>query len=449
MTRPLNSLASQPIRTEPNTTDYEWAGSTLRHLLNLQQPAAELWPFFSGPKRAAKIVGSGHPPLTMEELVKRQPEILGPAGADPEHHGQKYFFVKFLDPSDFPAFAYVGFRPEAVQALRLDAPAFKRHVAELLWQDRQSSEGLAGLAGPQIRSRQLFEQFKQAYKGWAVEEAADNWSGSTSRAFIDPFVLAPNRRAAQDRLAAQADVRRRIVGLMHRIDFEPDQAILIETPTLHAIAGLSLQIHPRTPENFFPKDELWIYKKIELPGPRQGWILVEPQRTFDKTESGGDFFTPFAWTAVGGKEGLGFRKAISRDYLDAFVSLMDATPHPASHYVRKAQRAAFPGGSTQGSAQWHRLVEEAGWPYFLVRELRFAGAGESTTPLTRDCFAELHATQGSIEATLRGGGSTVHRFTVSPTQPAFLPATLPFETITYTAAAPATLLYFTRSKSHR
>jgi hypothetical protein len=442
MTKQLNSLAAQPIRTEPNTTDYEWAGSTLRQLLGLRQPVAEFWPFFSGSKRAAAIAGSGSPPLTMEDLVKRQPEVLGRNGADSEHHGQKYFFVKFLDPSDFPKFAYVGFRPEAVRSLGLDSQAFKRHFADLLWQDRQASEGLAGFVRPQIRSRQAFERFKSAYKGWAIEEAASDWSGQASKAFIDPFVSASDRSMAQDGLAAQAQVRRRIVGLIHRIDFEPDQAILVETPTLHAIAGLSLQIHPRTPENFFPKDELWIYKEVELPEGRRGWILVEPQRTFDKTESGGDFFTPFAWTA----DGLEFRKTISRAYLEQFVGLMDATPHPKTHYVRTAQRLTVPGGSTKGATSWYRLVEEPGWPYFLVRELRFTGAGESTTPLTHECFVELHATQGSIDVTLGGARGAAHQFTVSPTQPAFLPATLPYDTLTYRASAPATLLYFTRSR---
>jgi hypothetical protein len=33
---------------------------------------------------------------------------------------------------------------------------------------------------------------------------------------------------------------------------------------------------------------------------------------------------------------------------------------------------------------------------------------------------------------------------VSPARPAFLPATLPYDTITYRASAPATLLFFTR-----
>jgi hypothetical protein len=440
MATQLNSLASQPIRTQPNTTDYEWAGSTLRQLLGLRQPVAECWPFFSGPKRAAAIAGSGSPLATMEDLVRRKPEVLGRNGADPEHHGQKYFFVKFLDPSDFPKFAYVGFRPEAVRALGLTPPAFRRHFAAQLWQDRQAGERLAGFVRARLRSRQAFERFKRAYKGWAIEEADGDWSGRVARAFIDPFVSASDRRAAREQLAAQAKIRRGIVGLMHRIEFEPDQAILIETPTLHAIAGLSLQIHPRTPKNFFPKDELWIYKEIDLPSGRRGWILVEPQRTFDKTESGGDFFTPFAWTS----DGLGFRKTISRAYLEQFVALMDATPHPKTHYLRTARRLTVPRGSTKGAATWYRLVEEPGWPYFLARELRFTGAGESTTPLTHGCFAELHATQGSIGVILRSAGRAACRFTVSPARPAFLPATLPYDTITYRASAPATLLFFTR-----
>ena len=62
------------MTTEPNTTDYEWAGSTLRRLMQAKQPVAESWPFFSGPGRPARIAT---PPardqLTKEELVTRMP----------------------------------------------------------------------------------------------------------------------------------------------------------------------------------------------------------------------------------------------------------------------------------------------------------------------------------------------------------------------------------------
>ena len=205
-TRRLAALAQQPVTAEPNTTHYEWAGTTLQRLFGAERRISETWAFFSGPTQPARITGDG---VTMETLVTARPEVLGPAGADPEHHGQKYFFVKFLDPSDFPRFAYVGFNPDAVS--RLGKP-LKPHVAELLWQDRQAVESLAELIRPQMGSRHAFEPFKAAYKHWAIAQAQANWAGDAG---IDlaPFV-APARRAAADALITrQLAVRREIVGL--------------------------------------------------------------------------------------------------------------------------------------------------------------------------------------------------------------------------------------------
>ena len=378
----------------------------------------------------------------MEDLVTTRPEVLGPAGADPENHGQKYFFVKFLDPSDFPAFAYVGFRPEAKATMRT-AAALKAHVAGLLWEDRQAVERLAELARLRVNSAEAFAKFKTAYKRWAIAQAKRDWR-SNATLDVRPYVAASQKTLAVAALKRQQAARRAIVRLMHRINFEEDQAILIETPTLHAVAGLSLQLHPRTPENFYPKDELWIYKHVRLPGRSRGWLLVEPQRTFDRTESGGDFFTPFAWTGVGTAGRLGFRKPITQAYLRQFVSLMDATPHPKSHYVRKAAKMTVAGGTTTSRAQWYRLVEEATWPYFIVRELRFEGAGQSVTPLPHHSFIELHATQGEVKVSLGDVRRPRTTVTVSPTQPAFLPASLLDSIITYRASRPAQLQLFTR-----
>ena len=429
------ALASRPILTEPNVTRYEWAGATLQRLFGSPRPIAEVWAFFSGPSRPARIASADG--LTMADLVRQHPDVLGRLGADPEHAGQKYFFVKFLDPSDFPPFAYVGFRPEAVAAL---GHPVKPHVAEWLWQDRQALDTLAELIRPHVGSPERFAGFTDAYKRWAIAQADREWSAELPHA-LEPFALPAKRAELAAALSAQQRARRALTGLMHRLPFRPGEAILVETPTLHAIAGLSLQIHPKTPGNFHPKDELWIYQPVKLPGGGQGWILVEPQRTFDKTESGADFFTPFAWTADGG---LGFRKAITRESLEAFVWLMDATPHPEAHFVRHAQPMAIEGARTTDGVLWLRVVEEPGWPYFLVRELRFDGPGEATTPLGHECFIELHATRGRVEVELSAGGGNVARAAVTPTQPLFLPASLPHDTITYRAGGPATLLFFTR-----
>ena len=124
---------------------------------------------------------------------------------------------------------------------------------------------------------------------------------------------------------------------------------------------------------------------------------------------------------------------------------MDATAHPASHYVRRAAKMTIAGATTTGRAHWYRLVEERGWPYFLVRELRFTGAGRSETPLPHRSFIELHATQGEVRVSLGTRGRTRKQFTVRPTQPAFLPASLPDSTITYQASRSAQLQFFTRS----
>ena len=439
---------TRPIRTLPNTAAYEWAGGTLRRLLQAGGPVAETWAFFSGPSKPAIIAGTKGGTLTMEQLVTTAPQVLGPDGADPENANQKYFFVKFLDPSDFPPFAYVGFRPEAVDALRAQLGgedfhrAFLAYVADLLWQDRQWAEATASLAKAQLTSAGAFKRFKAAYKHWAIQGADANWEG-TIPARLTEFVRPEQTATLTDALANQQEVRRTLVSLMHRIDFEDNQSILIETPTLHAIAGLSLQIHPKTKGNFHPKDEAWIYKSIyDEQGTRLGWILVEPQRTFDKTESGADFFTPFAWT----NQGLGFRKPITKEYLYSFVQIMDTRPRERSHYVRTAKPAELPGATASEQPQWYHTIEEPGWPYFVGRELRFSGVGETSLPLDHHCFQELHVTQGTVEVTLCRG-ETSETFTINPTSPVFLPASLPYDTISYRAQGPAQLSLFTRQKS--
>lgn len=437
-----DAFVPAPLTTDPNTTHYEWAGRTLQALLNVNQPVSEIWPFFSGPQKPARIAGADDS-LTMETLIAHHPEVLGPKGCDPENDQQKYFFVKFLDPSDFPAFAYVGLAPDAVAALRKPGDEFKAYFAQLLWRDRQALEALLQLVQPTLSQRSDFETFKAAYKQWAIAQAAANWEGQ-ARMELARFVDAARASDAAASLESQRQVRRLIVSLMHRIDFRPDQAILIETPTLHAIAGLSLQLHPKAPGNFFPKDELWIYEEVQLPGGRTSWVLVEPQRTFDKTESGADFFTPFAWQGDERVGRIGFRKAISQTYLEEFVRLMDATPHPQAHYVRRPQRMTIPEGTAEGGAQWFRIVEEAGWPYFLVRQLRFDAAGVSSIPCPHHSFIELHATRGTITVELQGASGPTASCAVTPARAVFLPANLPHHTLTFRADAPARLHFFTR-----
>ena len=428
----LGALTQRPITTQPNVTHYEWAGTTLQRLLHRPTPVAETWAFFSGPKQPARIAGA--PGLTMQDLVTTRPEVLGPAGRDPANRNQKYFFVKFLDPSDFPPFAYVGFNPRTVRGR---PSAFRREFAELLWQDRELLEHLAALFRARVTTPAKFAGLKRAYKTWAILQARDDWSG---RAVLDPrpFVAKADATRARALLARQRAIRRAITRCLHRIDFEPDQAILIKTPTIHAIAGLSLQLHPNTRTNYFPKDELWIYAPVRLPRGAMRWILVEPQRTFDKTEAGADFFTPFAWTDAG----LGFRKPITRAYLRRFVALMDATPRMREYYLRRSHPVRL--GRTRGHAQWHRVVEERGWPHFVARQLRFRGRGEATMPLTHRSFIELHVTQGTVAVTLSRGPQRC-RVTVRPATPVLLPATLPYDTVTYRASAPATLHWFSRS----
>lgn len=441
--RALQCLAytAQPIRTEFNGTHYEWAGTALQQLFGAAEPISEFWPFFSGPQKPAAIAGTaleGLGYLTLDHLVAAAPEALGPAGADPEHHQQKYFFVKFLDPSDFPTFAYVGFNPDAVGRLGLSPSQFADHLCEQFWQDRASLEALAELLRPRVTSPQAFAELKRAYKQWAIAQSQADWSGEATMP-LEPFVEGAALERAQAVLRQQQTLRRHLVSLLHRIAYEDHQAILIETPTLHAIAGLSLQAHPRQEGNFYPKDELWIYTRLTFPNGRRGWILVEPQRTFDKTESGADFFTPFAW-----KEGrLGFRKTITPAYLRDFVNLIDLTPRPRAHYLRTAAPWHPAGETRDGQAAWYRTVDEPAWPYFRAHELRFAGPGRTTIPLEHHSFIEVHATEGEITVELQRG-DTRDTCLVRPGAPVMLPASLPYDRISYAARAPAQLLVFSR-----
>lgn len=439
----MHSLSTQPLTTRLNATNYEWAGGSLQKLFGSQAPIAEIWAFFSGPQKPAVIATeSAGGAVTLEQLIAHSPEVLGPKGSDPENHQQKFFFVKFLDPSDFPPFAYVGFNPDVTGPLGLAGELFTKYFADLLWQDRQTLEAFAQLVRSRVTSSETFAQLKTAFKRWAIDQAAHEWHADLAAAALLDFVPPDQRHAGELQLELMQRLRRYALHFMHRIPYEEDQAILIETPTLHAIAGLSLQIHPRQPGNFFPKDELWIYKTLyDARGERLGWVLVEPQRTFDKTESCADFFTPFAWDAT---QGLGFRKAITRDYLDGFVRMMDATARPKAHYVRRAAPAALPGARTEGAAQWWRTVEEPGWPYFVVRELRFSGAGRAVGPLPHHSFTELHATRGTIDVTLTRAGQPPLSCSLTPQQPLFFPATLPYDAVEYSARAAAELLLFTR-----
>ncbi|MBI2093651.1 MAG: hypothetical protein HYT88_02895 [Candidatus Omnitrophica bacterium] len=437
------SLKDQPLHTEGNFTHYEWAGSALQRLFHAPQAISEAWPFFSGSSKPARILEKSQAgSATMEELIRNFPEVLGPMGMDPEHDHQKYFFVKFLDPSDFPPFAYVGFNPDAVEKCGKSNDAFRQYLTRLLWSDRTTLEQLKQLIEPQLRTREVFESFKRTYKQWAIEEAKQDWNGTVSTVFINRFVADNQQTDARQALQALQRLRQELIHLMHRIDFSDGEAILIESPTFHAIAGLSLQLHPRAQGNFHPKDELWIYKQILLPDGTTSWILVEPQRTFDRTESGADFFTPFTWNEE--QKSLAFRKAISKDYLEQFVHLLDITAHPRAYYTRRAKPVKMPGEKTSGNAQWFRLVDEPAWPYFSVYELRFSGSGESQIPLGHESFLELHATEGTVEVTLEAANQSPFSFQISPTQPAFLPASLPYERTTYQAKGKAQLQYFFR-----
>lgn len=444
------ALANQPITTELNASFYEWAGGSLQQLFKTDRPLSELWAFFSGPQKPAPIKETavpsiGLPSLTMLDLATNRPDVLGSAGIDPKNNNQKYFFVKFLDPSDFPPFAYVGFNPETVKRLRQSAKEFRSHFGGLLWQDRLALEALADVIRPVISSREVFQRFKAAYKRWAVAESSVNWSGAGGLDWSEFLSSKTDQEKAQLTLSRQAHVRAQIAALMHRIDYKEGQAILIETPTLHAIAGLSIQIHPKAEGNFYPKDELWIYQPLALPDGTKSWILVEPQRTFDKTESGADFFTPFAW--MEDKNRLGFRKSITPEYIRQFVQLMDAAPQPRAHYLRTAEPIRIPGSITLGKAQWRRLVDEPSWPYFIVRQLLFSGAGSSTIPLHHESFVELHATEGEVELTLENSGGKTVKQPITPTQAVFLPATLNFRTATLSSRSTATLHFFTRKKT--
>src|SRR6185436_2444817 len=104
----------------------------------------------------------------------------------------------------------------------------------------------AGLVQRRVSSPEAFAGLKTAYKTWAIAQAAADWTGD-ELPVLDGLLEHAELPAARACLTDQQRARQSLTRLMHRIDFEDDQAILIETPTLHAIAGLSLQIHPKTP----------------------------------------------------------------------------------------------------------------------------------------------------------------------------------------------------------
>jgi len=474
-------LAEEPIQTDPHFSYYEWAGKTLQNMHGITDddlekegragPPAEKWAFFSdrvgmGPASisgtAVKVGDIELGPITMRDLVKRVPQVLGADGVDPDNDRQKYFFVKQLDPSDFPEFALVGFNPATVSQLKgemeekmnrrfTDAQfetEFRRYTADLYWEDRQHSEEVSRLVRSNLKTQADFQVFKAAYKSWAIDQAKKNWMGD--EVFdVAPFVDSGSIPNLETILRKQTGVRREIVSYMHRIDYKDADAILIESPTVHGIAGLSIQSHPKHEDNFYPKDELWIHKPVYGDkGKRIGWVLIEPQRTFDKTDSSADFFTPFAWDDE--TNSLGFRKNITEDQLLAFVDQMDATPKPREHYIRRSSRNDSRGSPATIAGDWYDVVDEhETWPYFRVWQFQVSEEQPSdpaitAIPLEHNSFAEIHVTRGEFEVILKGIGVDKKSLTITPTQPLLLPASLPYDKILIKSKGPAELLYFTR-----
>ncbi|MCI0547090.1 MAG: hypothetical protein L0027_07375 [Candidatus Rokubacteria bacterium] len=447
------ALAARPIETAPHFAYHEWGGWTIARLHRLPRPVAESWPFWSdrggiGPAvipGTEIAIGKSHVlgPVTLRDLALRVPAVLGPAGVDPANAEQKYFFAKLIDPSDFPRFAYVGFRPDAVAALGAGAGRLRQRFARLLWEERARLGALRDLVHDRVDSEAAFRELRAAYKSWAIAEAEVGWPGETGPAALYRFA-ARGRAAEIARItAAQSAIRREITGLLHRIDFADGEAILVPSPTVHGIAGLSGQLHPRA----FPKDEVWIYKEVaDARGRHLGWGLVEPQRSFDRTESGFDFFTPFAWTAGG----VGFRKAITRPYLGRFVRMMDAVPRPRAAYVVAARPAAANRrAQAQGGAVWWDTVNDlARWPHFVARELRVGPAG-GTAGIALDpaSFSEVHVTGGEVELSLSPPGGSAIAFRLTARQPLLLPASLPARAVTLRASGRARVQWFTRPLS--
>jgi hypothetical protein len=310
----------------------------------------------------------------------------------------------------------------------------------------------------EVRTEKAFLRFREVWEAWCLSASDTSWEGvggseDTALMGFRADLLAGEARQEelQGTLAALRENRAGLIGSLNRIDLaaEAGRLLLVPAGTLHAIAGMSLQLHPPDPGRSLLSDSLRDAVRLDPEGARslagdlaelrgeawrgskeEAWIpipaggetlIVEVQQSSDSTLSVADFHTPFEWR----DGGMVFRKGrpaggIADDDLERSVEMADLEPRSVSRYRQVPSPLPAPPGST-GARLEVLLDDPAVCPYFRVHRLTLRGSRRQPARWVSGrapaAFLQLAATEGSAE--LRDGARRGPR--IAPGAPVFLP----------------------------
>jgi hypothetical protein len=466
----LDALAGRPLALRPVVKHYAWGGAVLSSYLGRRpdvagRPTSEAWLTSTRPEARAALAQA---PLTLDELVRERPRVLGPWAA--ELYGTDLpIFTKFLS-TRFPARVHLGFSREV-------APA-----TFLAWLDREQELLRELHRALRIADGGGFRAFRLVYESWAASASRGAWA-EVSTSADGPLVRGLRRLvrpAAEPSLPAILEDlranRARIVSCLNEVALRRQGGNLLLCPagTVHGVFGMSLQAHPvdrarerlqellaalregaargvapeelgilvrragleelRARNEGEPKDEAW----LPLPVGEE-IMIVETQQTSDTTRSLADFFTPFAWE----KGRVVFRKGdpsggLSSEELKRSLALVDFVARPVEAYRRAP--TPLPAAMHARSARLQMILDDPrACPYFTLHRLLLDGTpgapalweGEVPT----GSFRQLIVTRGALS--LEDGAGRVLRLATGA--PAFIPASCR-ERYTLTAREGADLL---------
>jgi hypothetical protein len=320
----------------------------------------------------------------------------------------------------------------------------------------------------------------QVYSAWATAQAAARWRRDDDAALaaqLGPFVTPEGAAGLPTLLAELRQGRAQLVDVLNEVDLQQEQGNLLLTPAglIHAIFGLSHQTHPldrsrgplqalfrnlkrvaasgaddATLAGLVDAAELPALRRANAAPPKnEGWfpmiaggrlVLVEPQQSSDTTYSLADFYTPFVWAG----ERLRFRKgdpSFGLGSAELSAQLEDLELGATS--LAQIRHTPVPIASVStAQARLARLVDDPeAWPFFTAYQLELDGSAGAPARFFGDhapgVFQQLVVLEGAVELADATGG----RATLSPTAPAFVPATAQGG-YTLAATGPARLLLF-------
>jgi hypothetical protein len=409
-------------------------------------------------------VATHDPAGTLAELLAAQPALLGD-WTRRLYGDQLPIFTKFLR-ADFPPFVHVGFSRAVGRETLLGWLA--REQAAL----RQLFDALA------IPSRAAFDEFAGVYSAWAIAQGAARWQRIDQEeiaARLRPFARPEKAARLVVTLKQLRQNRAQIVDVLNEVDLRREAGNLLLTPAgvVHAIFGLSHQTHPldRTRpalEALFRNlrrlaasgaDDAALHALVDgagldelrrhnVPPPKnEAWLpamvggelmLVEPQQSSDTTYSLADFYTPFVWE----RDRMRFRKGdpafgIASADLQRQLGGVEFSPTTLEQIRRVPVQVAE---ASTPAAVLYRLVDEPErWPFFIAYQLDLhgrPGAPARFRGAPGGVFQQLVVLSGTLEIIDEAGLAE----TLSPSVPAFVPATVSEYQLRSTGAA--RLLWF-------